>query len=120
MARHTSRSRDPGRRAAPSTADCTAATPCPDKQRALDCFHNVADMNKDGRVSRHELVVAIDNRLPWWKRTAFHLFGGIDKIMADCDANQDDYLTRQDALERSDVCMETCFKRQATIDTFEC
>lgn len=96
------------------------AASCPPQHTALDCFYNVADTNGDAHVSRKELVVAIDSRLPWWKRTAFHLFGGIDKIFADCDANGDGLLTREDALARPDTCMESCFKRQATIDTFEC
>lgn len=95
-------------------------TSCPSQRDALDCFYRFADGDGDERVSRKELVVAIDSRLPWWQRTAFHLFGGIDKIMTDCDADQDGYLTRQDALARPDTCMESCFKRQATVDTFKC
>ena len=97
-----------------------SVTACPSQHDALDCFYNVADTNGDLMVSRKELVVAIDTHLPWWKRAAFHLFGGIDKIMADCDTDQDDVLTREDALARPDTCMETCFKRQVTIDTFNC
>lgn len=96
------------------------ATACPARHTALKCFYKVVDTNSDGKVSHKELIVGIDTHLPWWKRTAFHMFGGVDKIFKDCDANEDGFLTIDDAEQRPDACMETCFKRQATIDTFKC
>ena len=96
------------------------ATQCPSKHDALECFYKTADSDGDAHVTRKELIVAIDQHLPWWKRAAFHLFGGVDAIFKDCDANGDGLLTIHDANDRPDSCMETCYKRQATVDTFKC
>ena len=64
---------------------------CPTKEQALDCFYKKADTNNDLKISRHELKNAIYSRLPWYKKAGFALFGGIGRVLKDCDYNQYDY-----------------------------
>ena len=93
---------------------------CPSKENALDCFYKKADIDHDGRISRNELRKSIDNYLPWYKRWPFKTFGGISRIMRDCDANRDGYLTKKEAYELDKTCLETCFKRSNTVSVFKC
>ena len=95
-------------------------TACISKQAAVDCFYNKADNNKDGTITRQELTKAINDHLPWWEVKAFEFFGGTERILRDCDANQDGILTPSEAMEMSDTCLENCFKRTATAHVFEC
>ena len=97
-----------------------AALACPTKEESLECFYKTADKNKDGRISKHELSRAIDRHLPWWQRVPFKLFGGIERVMTDCDANHDGYLTKAESYDMKDTCLETCYKRTNTISTFAC
>lgn len=93
---------------------------CPTKEKAIECFYGIADQNNDGRVTRTELKGVIDGYLPWWQRTPFYLFGGIDRIMHDCDANKDSVLTPAEAMVLNKTCLETCFKRSAVAHIFNC
>jgi len=93
---------------------------CPTKEKAIGCFYGIADQNNDGHVTRAELERVIDGHLPWWQRTPFHLFGGIDRIMHDCDANKDSVLTPTEAMALKKTCLETCFKRSAVAHVFAC
>ena len=93
---------------------------CPSRQEALDCFYDKADLNHDGRISRHELEKSIDNYLPWWKRIPFKTFGGIGRIMSDCDANHDHFLTKEEANSMKKTCLNGCFKKSNTISVFRC
>ncbi len=97
-----------------------AAVACPSKQQALDCFYDISDTNKDNYISKHELSTAIYSRLPWWKKAAFKVFGGIGRIMNDCDENKDGYLTKDEAYAMPDTCMQTCYKKKMTMDLFKC
>ena len=96
------------------------AISCPTVNQALDCFYKRADTNKDGRISRHEIQVAIDRYLPWYERYPFKLFGGINKVMSDCDANHDGYLTKEEAHIMHKTCLESCFKRSHAFSSFSC
>ena len=93
---------------------------CHTKEQALDCFYKRGDFNHDGRISRHELTKAIDQYLPWYKRIPFKTFGGINRVMRDCDENGDSYLTRAEAIRLENSCLDTCFKKDSTIETFKC
>jgi hypothetical protein len=96
------------------------AAACPSKPQALHCFYDISDTNRDHFKSKAELSKAIYSRLPWWKKTAFQIFGGIGRIMKDCDKNKDGYLTIDEAYAMPNTCMETCYKRQTTVDLFKC
>ena len=96
------------------------ATGCPTQQEALDCFYKKADINKDGQISMHELERSIDNYLPWYKRVPFKVFGGIGRIMSDCDANHDHFLTQKEAAIMKKTCLNSCFKKTNTISVFRC
>lgn len=93
---------------------------CPDRNHTMTCFYTQADTNNDGRVSKQELQNSLDDELPWWKRQAFHLFGGIGRIMKDCDKNGDGFLTIPESFAMSETCMESCYKIQSTKDLFTC
>lgn len=97
-----------------------SALSCPTREKALTCFYDKADLNGDGRISRHEMRRAIDHYLPWWQRIPFKTFGGIDKVLSDCDANGDGYLTKDEARQLKNTCLNSCFKRSHTVSTFGC
>lgn len=92
---------------------------CPTKESAEDCFFKVADSNHDGYITKHELERAIYPRLGWFQSGAFRLFGGIQRILDDCDQNKDHKLTKKESLEMS-TCLDSCFKRSKTIEIFNC
>ena len=102
------------------TVVTTASASCPTKPQALDCFYTIADKNQDQRISKHELADAIYSRLPWWKKAAFKVFGGLGRIMNDCDENNDGYLTKEEAYAMPNTCMQTCYKKKMTVDLFKC
>lgn len=93
---------------------------CPSRENALDCFYKVADQNNDGVINRQELSHAIGSRLPWWKNAAFYLFGGFQRIINDCDFNHDNKLTKEESLQMTDTCMESCYKKTNTYELFKC
>lgn len=93
---------------------------CPTKPDALNCFYRIADANQDQRISKHELAEAIYSRLPWWKKAAFKVFGGLGRIMNDCDENKDGYLTKDETYAMPNTCMQTCYKKKMTVDLFKC
>ena len=95
------------------------AAACPSKKVALNCFYEKADHNHDGFVSKNELSHAIDARLYFWQRPLFHAFGGVSRILKDCDLNKDNKLTQSEAKVMKG-CMDTCYKRKKTVDLFEC
>ena len=93
---------------------------CPTKKQAIDCFYGKCDSNQNGQISRKELESAIDKYLPWYKRIPFNLFGGIDQILSDCDANGDKILTAKEAYHMKHTCLNSCYKKKMTISTFNC
>lgn len=93
---------------------------CPSKKQSIDCFYGIADTNSDGRVTRSELNNAIIKHLPWWQWKAFDIFGGMDRVMKDCDMNSDGTLTAQEAYEMNNTCLNNCFKRSAVAHVFDC
>jgi len=99
---------------------CNAYAKCPSREKALDCFYTVADTDNDGVISRHELNHAISSRLPWWKNAAFHVFGGFNRIIKDCDLNHDGKLTKEESLKMTNTCMDSCYKKRNTYDLFKC
>ena len=96
------------------------ANSCPTRQEALDCFYEKAATNNDGRISMHELEKGINNYLPWYKRVPFKVFGGIGRIMSDCDANKDQILTKKEADIMKKTCLDSCFKKTNTLSVFRC
>ena len=92
---------------------------CPPRKSTMECFYKIADTNKDGIVTRHELSHAIFNALSWYEKVPFRLFGGIEQIMKDCDENRDNKLTVEESM-RLKKCMDSCFKRKHTRDKFKC
>jgi hypothetical protein len=95
------------------------ASSCPTKKQANDCFFNVADVNNDNEIDRKELENSIYSRLGWFTRNAFKIFGGVNRIIDDCDENNDSILTRDESM-RMESCLDSCFKRSNTFSTFEC
>lgn len=93
---------------------------CPSREDALDCFYKKSDTNHDGRISISELTHAIDHYLPWYKRIPFKTFGGVGRIMSDCDANGDGFLTKSESVLTKRSCLDSCFKRSSTMATFNC
>jgi Ca2+-binding EF-hand superfamily protein len=92
---------------------------CPTEKQAIDCFYSKCDSNQNGKISRKELESAIDKYLPWYKRIPFNLFGGVDQIIQDCDANKDGVLTAKEAYKMK-TCLNSCYKKKMTISTFNC
>ena len=92
---------------------------CPDRKSTMACFYKVADKNGDGVITRHELSKSVFHALAWYEKIPFQVFGGIDKIIKDCDVNGDGKLTLKESLT-SKTCMDSCFKRRHTRDKFNC
>lgn len=93
---------------------------CPTKKQSIECFYGIADTNSDGHITGDELSQAISKHLPWWQLKAFDLFGGMDRVMKDCDANSDGILTAQEAYDMDKTCLNNCFKRSAVYHVFNC
>ena len=93
---------------------------CPSTETAIQCFYDKADMNHDNKITKKELENAIYARLSWIESSAFTIFGGIDRILHDCDQNKDNILTIQEAGLMHKTCMNSCFKRTKTMSLFEC
>jgi|TARA_B110000908_G_scaffold171758_1_gene235748 Ca2+-binding EF-hand superfamily protein len=98
----------------------TSITACPSKNQALICFYQSGDLNHDNYIDKNELLKMIDTYLPWYERYPFKLFGGIDQILKDCDADKDGRLTKAEAIQMKTTCLNTCYKRSMTISTFGC
>jgi hypothetical protein len=76
--------------------------------------------DRDGVISTRELRHAIESHLPWWKRVAFQVFGGLGRVLDDCDGDGDGRLTKEESLALVGSCMETCSKKRDTVDLFQC
>jgi hypothetical protein len=98
----------------------TTASGCPSKKQSVECFYGIADTNSDGEITGNELSQAISAHLPWWQWKAFDLFGGMDRVMKDCDANSDGILTVQEAYDMDKTCLNNCFKKSAVYHVFDC
>ena len=92
---------------------------CPQRRSTMECFYNVADTNNDEIVTKTELSVAINKVLHWYEKIPFQVFGGINKILKDCDANHDNILSVEESMQMQS-CMDSCFKRRHTVDHFHC
>jgi len=92
---------------------------CPPRESTMACFYSKADRNNDGVITRQELSHKIFSVLRWYEAAPFKLFGGIDRIMKDCDANRDGQLTIEESMAMTH-CMDTCFKRTSTKNKFNC
>ena len=92
---------------------------CPQRRSTMECFYNVADTNNDEIVTKTELSVAINKVLHWYEKIPFQVFGGINKILKDCDANHDNLLSVEESMQMQS-CMDSCFKRRHTVDHFHC
>jgi len=92
---------------------------CPPRESMIKCFYEKSDINNDGVVSRHELSQQVFSKLSWYEKIPFNLFGGISKIMKDCDVNHNGQLTVEESLGATH-CMDSCFKRRHTKTKFNC
>lgn len=92
---------------------------CPPREDMIRCFYTKADKNGDGVVTKHELSKKVFSALAWYEKVPFNMFGGIDRIMKDCDANHDGQLTVEESLSMKH-CMDSCFKRRNTKEKFHC
>ena len=92
---------------------------CPPREDMIRCFYEKADKNGDGIVTKHELSKKVFSALAWYEKLPFNLFGGIDRIMKDCDANRNGQLTVEESLSMKH-CMDSCFKRRHTKEKFHC
>ena len=92
---------------------------CPPREDMIRCFYTKADKNGDGVVTKHELSKKVFSALVWYEKVPFNIFGGIDRIMKDCDANHDGQLTVEESLAMKH-CMDSCFKRRNTKEKFHC
>lgn len=95
------------------------ASACPSREATIRCFYNQADSNGDNIVSREELSKKVYSALHWYESVPFKVFGGINRIMADCDIDRDGTLSVHESL-RATKCMDTCFKRIHTKNKFNC
>ena len=93
---------------------------CPTKQHVIDCFYDKADSNRDGRITVRELTNSINKYVPWYEQWIFTAFGGIRRILSDCDANGDRILTKEEGFTMEDTCLESCYKRTHTASIFGC
>ena len=82
-------------------------------------IYEKADKNGDGIVTKHELSKKVFSALAWYEKIPFNIFGGIDRIMKDCDANRNGQLTVEESLNMKN-CMDSCFKRRHTKEKFRC
>lgn len=96
-----------------------ATAACPPRQQTMECFYKIADQNNDGVVTRTELKAALNSALHWYEKVPFKLFGGVAKIMKDCDENDDNVLSVEESM-RMKTCMDSCFKRRHTVGHFGC
>ena len=92
---------------------------CPEREPTMRCFYTKADKNGDGVITRHELEKKIFSVLSWYEAAPFKLFGGMGRIMEDCDTNRDGQLTVEESLNAKH-CMDSCFKRRNTQSRFKC
>tara|TARA_B100000780_G_scaffold190546_2_gene134147 strand:- start:67 stop:480 length:414 start_codon:yes stop_codon:yes gene_type:complete len=92
---------------------------CPQREEMMRCFYEKADKNGDGIVTKHELSKKVFSTLSWYEKIPFNIFGGIARIMKDCDANSDGKLTVEESLSMK-YCMDSCFKRRHTKEKFNC
>jgi Ca2+-binding EF-hand superfamily protein len=97
----------------------SAKASCPPREDMIQCFYEKADQNGDGIITKHELSKKVFSTLAWYEKVPFNLFGGIGRIMKDCDANQDGQLTVKESLNMQN-CMDSCFKRRHTKQKFHC
>ncbi len=96
-----------------------AQASCPPRQSTMECFYKKADKNNDGVVTRSELSKTVYGALRWYEKVPFRIFGGINRIMNDCDANKNNELTVVESLSMK-YCMDSCFKRSHTKNKFQC
>lgn len=92
---------------------------CPPREDMIRCFYEQADKNRDDIVTKQELTKKVFSTLAWYEKIPFNLFGGIDQIMKDCDANRDGQLTVEESMLMK-KCMDSCFKRKHTKQKFHC
>lgn len=92
---------------------------CPPREDMVKCFYEKADINGDGIVTKHELSKKVFSVLAFYEKIPFNVFGGIGRIMNDCDANHDGKLTVEESLSMKH-CMDSCFKRRNTKEKFHC
>tara|TARA_B110001450_G_scaffold257014_1_gene290262 strand:+ start:7098 stop:7427 length:330 start_codon:yes stop_codon:yes gene_type:complete len=92
---------------------------CPPREDMIRCFYTKADKNGDGIITKHELTKKVFSTLAWYEKIPFNVFGGIHRIMKDCDANRDGQLTVQESMTM-EHCMDSCFKRRNTKQKFHC
>jgi hypothetical protein len=83
---------------------------------AIECGMKYADIDKDGRLSRHEVEVIRDlalgpvraagvwlaSKLPLLKNAV-----SVEQIFRDCDYNHDHFITRDDFDHMRATCLET-------------
>jgi Ca2+-binding EF-hand superfamily protein len=93
---------------------------CPTREETITCFYEKCDINHDQKVDRDELSTAVDSYLPWYQRIPLHIFGGINQILNDCDENGDGLLTAKETFNMKKTCLNSCYKKQMTVSTFNC
>ena len=81
---------------------------------ALQCMRKYVDSDHNDRITTAELEESITKYAPAWMR-ALSWFVGVERVMEDCDYNEDGVLTPRD-LELS---TEKCFPKQENLCTFE-
>lgn len=96
-----------------------ASARCPPRESTMRCFYEKSDQNGDGKITRQELSKKIYSVLHWYEAAPFKIFGGINRIMDDCDKNRDGVLTVDESMTAV-RCMDTCFKRKSTKEKFNC
>jgi hypothetical protein len=76
----------------------------------IACASRHLDANRDRRLSRAELQGAVD-ALPWHKRGAVKVIGGVAAIFAKCDADGDGYIDMRrggDMDKTTETCLAKC------------
>lgn len=94
------------------------ALSCPSKEQAFQCVQRTLDTNNDNQLSFEELNKVYDY-LWWWQKVPFKAFGGVEKIVEDCDGNGDGILTSDDYISMSS-CLDSCFKIEQLYAVLKC
>lgn len=92
-----------------------SALACTSKESAATCFFR----GHGDSMTKSDLTNTVNTYLPFYLRWGFNAFGGVGRVMKDCDENKDGKITREEAIH-SQSCMDTCEKRDNIISYLGC
>lgn len=87
------------------------------RELAVACGREVTDMNGDGLITANEIDAARAASIHWYEKPLALLFTeSTEKIMRDCDMDQDGAISQQDYELSALTCLSTCFVVEKTVD----